>query len=157
MDRHGYLKLPPTNSTFLMGPNRIRNRASMERQSQEREETSVQSETVEVTSGAATPRDSQISTPRSVTTTERRTYQTTTVKSSDSPPDVNQSTSSSVSVELSPSKTVNSSVTTTTTTTKSFLEDRTPVRGMQDIIGRMKADTSKCSIHTSIMGLIRQL
>jgi hypothetical protein len=146
MDRHGYLKLPPTNSMFLMGPNRIRNRASMERQSQEREETSVQSETTEVTSGAATPRDSQISTPRSVTTTERRSYQTTTVKSSDSPPDVNQT---SVSVELSPSKTVNSSVTTTTTTTKSFLEDRTPVRGMQDIIGRMKADTSKCSLHTS--------
>lgn len=28
---------------------------------------------------------------------------------------------------------------TTTTTSKSFLQDRTPVRGMQDIIGRMRA------------------
>lgn len=34
-----------------------------------------------------------------------------------------------------------------TTTSKSFLQDRTPVRGMQDIIGRMRATDVSAGIH----------
>lgn len=62
----------------------------------------------------------------------------------------NQSTSSSLVVNgghdeplmvATPADSLASSATftTTATTSKSFLQDRTPVRGMQDIIGRMRA------------------
>ena len=51
----------------------------------------------------------------------------------------NQSSTSTVNEPSAVAPIENLTLTTTTTTSKSFLQDRTPVRGMQDIIGRMRA------------------
>lgn len=55
-----------------------------------------------------------------------------------------QSTVTSTYTERFTTESNEPAVTTTTTSTRSFLQDRTPVRGMQDIIGRMRAsDTNQ--------------
>lgn len=90
----------------------------MDRQSQERSMDE---------NGLSSRRESQTF----VSSSERRTFynQTSTATVNNEP--------SAVAV-AAPVET-GSSFTSTTTTSKSFLQDRTPVRGMQDIIGRMRA------------------
>lgn len=65
------------------------------------------------------------------------------VSSSERRTSYNQTSTATVNKEPSavagPLEETGSNFTTTTTTSKSFLQDRTPVRGMQDIIGRMRA------------------
>ena len=51
----------------------------------------------------------------------------------------NQSSTSTVNEPSAVAPIENLTLTTTTTTSKSFLQDRTPVRGMQDISERMRA------------------
>jgi hypothetical protein len=91
-----------------------RSRVSMDRQSQERSMDE---------NGTSSRRESSTF----VSSTERRTSS------------YNQSSTSTVNEPSAVAAPIETLTLTTTTTSKSFLQDRTPVRGMQDIIGRMRA------------------
>jgi hypothetical protein len=63
----------------------------------------------------------------------------TFVSSSERRTSYNQTSTATVNEPSAPVAPVETGSNFTTTSSKSFLQDRTPVRGMQDIIGRMRA------------------
>jgi hypothetical protein len=75
----------------------------------------------------------------------------TFVSSSERRTSYNQTSTATVNEPSAPVAPVETGSNFTTTTSKSFLQDRTPVRGMQDIIGRMRAgDAGTSSFFSNI-------
>ena len=110
------------STDLLNAANRYRNRTSVDRQSEERDASCQSTAVVEPSSAT-----------ESHTTVTTTSYQTTSrILPCDEP------STTEVTLELSPA-TASTTTTSTTTSSRSFLQDRTPIRGVQDILGRMKA------------------